>query len=185
MEKKIVILNGDPEKDSTPINNEVQKLAEYLLAEGAETYVFNIRELEVKHCVGCFDCWLKSPGICRFNDDVETVLREIIKADLLIFASPLIMGMYSALLKRFQDRMIPIIHPYLEIVNNECHHKKRYASYPDLGFIYCANDANEEEIENIKFIHKRIALNIHAELLLFESVEQNILKEMSHEISHF
>ena len=184
MEKKIVILNGDPENDSSPVNDSVQKLTENLLTEGAEIQTFNLRKLDVKQCAGCFDCWLKSPGICRYNDDAKDVLREIIKADLLIFASPLIMGMYSAVLKKFQDRMMPIIHPYLEIVNNEFHHRKRYESYPAIGFVYYENDASREEIENVEFIHKRIALNMHSELRLFESVQQKNPKVLSHEISH-
>lgn len=183
MKKKIVILNGDNDPAETLLNIYLSGLEKSLEENGSEVKSFTLREKEVKHCAGCFDCWLKTPGICRFNDDVEEILREIIKADLLLFASPLIMGMYSAVLKRFQDRMIPIVHPYLEMVNNECHHRKRYPSYPKIGFIFDENDATTEEIENVRFIHQRIVLNMRTQLLLFESVQQKQSKKLSHEIS--
>jgi hypothetical protein len=80
--------------------------------------------------------------------------------------------------------MLPIVHPYLDMVNNECHHRKRYPSYPNLGFIYDENDATPAEIENVRFIYSRMSLNIHANFLLFKSVNQTTLQEFSHEISH-
>lgn len=184
MKQKIVILNGEPGNNKDSISDYLQNLEVELQTDGKEVKSYHLNKLEVKHCTGCFDCWLKTPGICRFNDDVEEVLRNIIHADLLIFASPLIMGMYSAFLKRFQDRMIPILHPYLEMVNDECHHKKRYPKYPDIGFIFDENDATREEIENVHFIHQRMALNMRGDLLLFTSVQQKNYKELSYEISH-
>lgn len=184
MSNKIVILNGENDSAESPINEYLFGLENLLRKEGIDVKSFVIRDKNVKQCVGCFDCWLKTPGICRFKDDVEEMLHEIIKSDLLLFASPLIMGMYSASLKRFQDRMLPIIHPYLALVNNECHHKKRYPKYPKLGFIYDENDATAEEIENVRFIHQRMVLNIHSELILFESVKHTGTKKLYHEISH-
>ncbi|MCY1718851.1 flavodoxin family protein [Prolixibacteraceae bacterium Z1-6] len=184
MNKKIVILNGDNLSGKTPVNDYLSELEQLLTENGEEVRSFVIRDKNVKQCVGCFDCWVKTPGCCRFQDDVEEILRAVIRADLLLFASPLILGMYSAVLKRFQDRMIPIIHPYLEIVNNECHHKKRYPKYPKLGFIFDEKDASPEEIKNVHFIHQRMVLNLHSELSYFESVQQKNPKELSHEISH-
>jgi multimeric flavodoxin WrbA len=182
--KKIVILNGENKASRSPLNEFIDQFEKSLFEDGMEVRSFLIRDKEVKQCVGCFDCWLKTPGVCRFKDDVEEILREVIKSDLLLFASPLIMGMYSAVLKRFQDRMLPIVHPYLALVNNECHHKKRYPKYPELGFIFDENDASPEEIENVHFIHQRIVLNIHSRLRLFESIQNKQAKELSHEISH-
>jgi len=184
MSKKIVILNGDINSSNSALNVFLSELENSLKEDGLEVKVYILKDKNVKQCVGCFDCWLKTPGVCRFKDDVEEILREIIKSDLLLFASPLILGMYSAVLKRFQDRMIPIIHPYLELVNNEFHHRKRYPKYPKLGFIFDEKDASQEEIENVHFIHQRIVLNMRSQLRIFESVQKNNPKQLSDEISH-
>lgn len=183
MNKKIVILNGENRTSKTPLTEFLLGLENSLNESGVGVRMFTLRDKNVKQCVGCFDCWVKTPGICRFNDDVEEILRVIIQSDLLLFASPLIMGMYSAVLKRFQDRMLPIIHPYLALVNNECHHRKRYPKYPEIGFVFDENDASPEEIENVHFIHQRIVLNIHSTLRLFESIQNKQAKELSHEMS--
>ncbi len=184
MAKRIVILNGEPKTSDSPLNPFLKALESSLTENGDVVKAFTLRDKNVKQCIGCFDCWVKTPGICRFADDVEEILREIIRSDFLLFASPLIMGMYSAVLKCFQDRMLPIIHPYLDLVNNECHHKKRYPNYPELGFIFDEHDATPEEIETIHFIHQRMVLNIHSKLRLFESFHSKQAKELSYEISH-
>ena len=60
-------------------------------------------------------------------------------------------GFISHLAKAFIDRTIPHYHPYIEIVDGECHHAARYECYPDLVFYYdSAGLTNQEEqvIEN-------------------------------------
>lgn len=111
-------------------------------------------------------------------------MKDMINSGLVIFASPLIMGMYSALLKKFHDRAIPLVHPYMEIVNNECHHMKRYPVYPRMGVLVDEKDASTEEIDNTKFIFSRIAINLHSEVKFFYSIQQKNPKGISHEISH-
>ena len=123
-------------------------------------------------------------GLCRFADDTGEILKDMINSGLVIFASPLIMGMYSALLKKFHDRAIPLVHPYMEIVNNECHHMKRYPVYSRMGVLVDEKDASTEEIDNTKFIFSRIAINLHSEVKFFYSIQQKNPKGISHEISH-
>jgi multimeric flavodoxin WrbA len=108
----------------------------------------------------------------------------MINSDLVIFASPLIMGMYSALLKKFHDRAIPLVHPYIEIIYNEFHHRKRYPVYPRMGVLVDVKDASSEEIDNTKFIFSRIAINMHSEVKFFYSIQQKNPKEIGYEISH-
>jgi len=40
------------------------------------------------------------------------------------------MGFLSSLMKNTMDRNIPLVHPHLEEVDGEVHHKKRYDKYP-------------------------------------------------------
>lgn len=182
MNRKILIINGNPEPSKNKLNKFVSEFVSELQKNGEEVKLVDLQNKKIRQCTGCFDCWLKTPGTCRFKDDEEAILRDMLRSDLVIFSSPLFMGMYSSLLKRFQDRMIPLIHPYLEMVNNEFHHRKRYPKYPKLGFIFDKNDSSPEEIENIRFIHQRMVLNMHSELQLFDSIQQNNPKELSYEI---
>ena len=184
MNRKILIINGNPEPEKNKLNEFVSEVTTELQEKGEEVKLIDLQKKEIRQCIGCFDCWLKTPGVCRFKDDEEDILREMLQSSLVILSSPLIMGMYSALLKRFQDRMVPVIHPYLEMVNGECHHRKRYPTYPKMGFLFDENDASAEEIENVRYILDRIAINAYSKVQLFYSIHQKNPKEISHEISH-
>jgi multimeric flavodoxin WrbA len=39
-----------------------------LLKQAAEVRFFPLREIKLAHCIGCFACWLETPGVCRFRD---------------------------------------------------------------------------------------------------------------------
>jgi len=185
MIKNVVIINGNHKNQSNRLNPYLLELKENLNETGVSCSYHSLVEKKISQCIGCWDCWWKTPGICRFQDDEEEILRDMIHSELVIFASPLIMGMYSSLLKKFHDRAIPLVHPYIKVVQGECHHKKRYPVYPEMGIIYEKNDATDEEVENTGFIFNRIAINLHSKVVFFNSVEQKNPKEISHEISHF
>ena len=184
MIQKIVIIDGNPELNETQLNLFLCELEKSLSSSGFSVIFHSLSEKEIKSCVGCWDCWWKTPGICRHKDDAPQILKDIINSDLVIFSSPMIMGMYSSLLKFFHDRIIPLLHPYIEIKEGENHHKKRYPKYPKMGIILENGDSSIEEIENVKYIFKRMALNFHSEVKFFKLINQTNPKEISHEISH-
>jgi len=74
-EKKVVILDGagSGDQDLPPI---LDVLCRVLQADGAQLETFPLRDMKLAHCLGCFDCWLKTPGICVEAD----AGREIAKA---------------------------------------------------------------------------------------------------------
>ena len=63
------------------------------------------------------------------------IYPKMVRADLVLWASPLVVGTVSALLKKVQDRFVPILHPYIELVDGECHHRHRYQHNADVGVI--------------------------------------------------
>ncbi len=181
---KVVILNGNPEPAGKYFEDNLNHLCSSLETNGIEVNHIRLRNYNVISCTGCWGCWVKTPGECLFRDDSSEIRREIIHADLLIFASPLIMGFTSALLKILQDKMIPLVLPYIELVNNECHHIKRYDHYPKLGLIYEPEPETEsEDIQIVTDIYKRLAINLRSELMFSKSIEEP-LENLIHEIVH-
>ncbi len=185
MIQKITIVDGNPKYGENPLNQFISEFNKELTENGFETKVFFLQEKHIKQCVGCFDCWWKTPGLCRFNDDAPEILKTIINSDFVIYTSPMIMGMYSALLKKFHDRTIPLLHPYIKLVEGECHHGKRYEKYPKMGVIIDPGDSMPDELETMEKIFKRICLNFHSELKFFETTEKTQPKKLSNEISCF
>lgn len=165
---KITILNGNPNGMNKDFDQFLAKLSVFLEKEHHAVTNLELRSMDIKYCRGCWGCWVKTPGKCVFSDDSYTVCDETINADLVLFASPLIMGFASAVLKKTMDKLIPLAHPYIELVEKECHHRKRYDKYPLLGLVLerGGGHTDDEDIEITTDIFRRFALNFRSSLAL-------------------
>ena len=144
--------------------------------------IFNLDEMTVNQCTGCFSCWLKTPGECIFKDSMEEVYFEIVKADIMVLVSPIKTGFISGRIKTFLDRLIPLLLPYFEIINNEFHHTGRYENYPMLGMILeRANNTEDIDINIIKKFFERFSLNFHSKVEIFDVLEkeQEVLQNVT------
>ena len=58
-----VILNGMYENDSflQEINSSIEN---ELLKQGFQGESISLHEKDIKPCLGCFKCWVETPGIC-------------------------------------------------------------------------------------------------------------------------
>jgi len=146
---------------------------------------FPIADMKMAHCQGCWDCWTKTPGICRLRDDGVDYLKSLIKSDLLLYASPVSAGFLSSETKKALDRFIPEALPFIEIYKDECHHKKRYAHTRSVGFVLL--DQDDIDIEAREIIYEtieRTRLNMQPESLLKLNLQSDNLKEISNEINN-
>jgi multimeric flavodoxin WrbA len=127
---KITILNGSPSAENKDFDLYLEKLSSSLKIKENNVFIFKLRDMKLNNCIGCYSCWLKTPGICIHKDDLPKVLKEYLASDLVVFASPVLMGFVSALLKRFQERLLPMSHPFLQLLNDRIQHVSRYENYP-------------------------------------------------------
>ncbi|MBD3341648.1 MAG: hypothetical protein GF353_21265 [Candidatus Lokiarchaeota archaeon] len=172
---QILILDGQRDADSEAYASYITDLKSALASHGNDIQIISLRNKKIKYCTGCWGCWVKMPGLCVANDDTHEVRREYINSDFVLMVSPVIMGFTSALLKMTQDKLIPLVHPYITLVNNECHHEPRYPKYPLLGLLLNRNgDADAEDIEIISDIQKRFALNLKSELRFTMTMDQPV-----------
>ncbi len=79
-----------------------------------------------RHCVGCFGCWIKTPGVCVIHDGCELTGRDLSKCSELILVSRCVYGCTSPFVKNVLDRAISYIHPYFAVRGGEMHHRRRY-----------------------------------------------------------
>ncbi len=174
----ITILNGEPEGRDGQFTSKVQNFVSKLSSKHRVNQ-FNLATMNLHYCTGCWSCWWQTPGECAINDDADQVFRSVINSDFIIFASPLIAGFTSSVLKKIQDRLIVLLHPYLEIINGESHHRKRYDKYPAFGVIVDSeHDTDEEDIKIVKDIYDRLAINFHSKQLFFKFVDEVSLLDL-------
>lgn len=113
-----------------------------------------------KPCLGCFNCWVKTPGVCIINDGISKITDDFMKSDAVIVLTPLKYGCYSSSIKRILDRIIPNILPFFKTVNNEVHHAPRYKKYPQLIMIGYGEDITDEEGKTFKDLTNANAINM-------------------------
>ncbi len=112
--KKVVVIQGSPRKEGTSKTDIVAKsFADGCHKAGAETETIYLREKKIRQCQGCFHCWTKTPGKCIHNDDVADIMETTESADLVVYASPLYHFGIISLMKRYIERTLPRIEPFL------------------------------------------------------------------------
>ena len=160
---RTTLLNGAPAGDTF-----VDQIRDLLFDEmsncGCQVDAWILRQEKIAYCLGCFECWLKTPGLCRIDDAGRAVAASVINSQMTIFLTPVTFGGYSSELKKAVDRLIPLISPFFTHINGEVHHRRRYAHYPALVAVGVLPepDAGQEEI--LMKMTGRNALNFHAPL---------------------
>ena len=117
----------------------------------------------IKNCVGCFGCWIKTPGKCVMKDGYENIGELFSKADKIIVISKCTYGCYSPFVKNVLDRSISYLLPSFEIIHNQTHHKQRYSKSFNLFVYFYGNDVTCEEKETAKQLVAANAVGHHAD----------------------
>jgi len=71
---KALILT-DREYKTSVYNSLYEQVAHLLKQQG---YEITVKELDktLHYCIGCFGCWLKTPGECAIHDDMAEINRK-------------------------------------------------------------------------------------------------------------
>lgn len=123
---KVLAINGSPR--GAEGNTEVL-LVEFLKGceeAGADIETIYLKDKEIKHCIGCFTCWTKTPGKCIHKDDMEELLEKLKQADIVVYATPLYVFTVTGIMKDFMDRKIPLAKRDIIKVGDKYVHPKRY-----------------------------------------------------------
>jgi multimeric flavodoxin WrbA len=137
---KVIAINGSPRKKWNTATL-LGKALEGAAAQGAETELVHLYDLDYKGCVSCLACKTrggKSYGTCGFIDGLTPVLKKIIEADALIIGSPIYFGSVTGETRSFLERLLfqylTYTQPYASIAPRQI----------ATGFIYTMNVTEEQ-----------------------------------------
>lgn len=158
---KALLLNGEKNAENS-LENFSKIIIEGLKNNNYVVDTMVLHEKKIADCIGCFGCWVKTPGICIIDDYAREVARAFINSDLVVYLTPVVFGGYSYQLKKALDRMIPLISPFFIEINGEIHHKPRYEKYPSILGIGVMPELKEEQTELFINLIKRNSINLHS-----------------------
>jgi len=158
--KNVVILDGTQAGDENRPAI-LAALTDVFQGTAAEIRTLTLREMKIAHCIGCFGCWIETPGICKEADAGREIAKAVVHSDTVVFFTPVTFGGYSPELKRAVDRFIQLTVPYFEVIHGELHHPPRYARVPRLVVVGVQRHPNEEEARIFRLLAGRNAINMH------------------------
>lgn len=129
-------------------DGEIYEAIENLYGEPLK--VVQLGEQSITACIGCWNCWLKTPGRCVMKDQLVEYYADYVNSDTVILLMNTAQGFISHQAKAFLERIIPHYHPYIELVDGECHHVARYTCYPDMVFHFDTEDVTPQEEQVIE-----------------------------------
>ncbi len=126
--KKVLIVSSSPRQGG---NSDL--LCDQFLAgakaAGHDVEKVALREHKINYCTGCGVC--NTTHKCVLKDDMAPLLDKLVKADIIVFATPVYFYSMDGQLKTFIDRTVP---RYTEIKNK------------DFYFIMTAADTSRENM---------------------------------------
>ena len=155
-----------------------------LIISNVESKLLNLKDEDIiiennghiHPCIGCFGCWVKTPGRCIIKDDYSDTGEKLGKCNELIIVSKCTYGSYSPFVKNVLDRSISYVLPFFKINNGEMHHQRRYDNKVDMKVWFYENKITEKEKQTARRIVKANCINLYWEISNVSFV--NDIKEM-------
>lgn len=113
----------------------------------------------IRNCVGCFGCWIKTPGACIIRDDYGDMGELLAKSSELLVISRCCYGGFSPFVKNVFDRSISYVHPKFTIRKGEMHHRFRYPRSFDLKVVFYGEEITETEKETARKLMEANVVN--------------------------
>ena len=134
----------------------------------------------IKPCVGCFGCWIKTPGQCVIKDGYDHTPSMIHRADEVMVNSWYTYGGFSSFVKNVIDRSIGYVLPFFEINEGEMHHRSRYPEMKPMTFIFRGNDLSDEEKQKARQYVEAVCMNLKGLCrdVIFETAENEPVQDL-------
>jgi multimeric flavodoxin WrbA len=159
--ERTVVLDGTTGSDKGQARV-AATLREVASRGGGTVEAFTLRDERIAHCIGCFGCWLETPGLCRSADRGQAIMSATIRADTVVLVTPVTFGGYSSPLKRLVDKWVQLALPFFEKFEGELHHPLRYARFPRLVVVGIQAAPDGTEATLFRALVARNAINFHA-----------------------
>jgi multimeric flavodoxin WrbA len=130
---------------------------------GANVELLYSKKMDIRPCLGCFDCWGKTIGRCTINDEMQDLYPKLKATDILVLATPIYIPL-PGMMQNLINRLCPLIEPLLEFKDGRT--RAHFHNDVKISKILTVLTGGWWEIENLN-----IPLKVMEELALNSSCE--------------
>jgi multimeric flavodoxin WrbA len=114
---------------------------------------------KLHHCIGCFGCWIKTPGQCVIKDQYADMGKLLGHSRDFVLVSKCTYGGVSPFVQNVLDRSLPNLSPDFTVRGKEQHHKLRYDNIIRFSAYFYGTEVTEKEKDTAVSLINAIALN--------------------------
>ena len=115
---------------------------------------------KITPCDSCGKCLFETPGTCKFRDDMESVIREMETADLIVFSCPVYFDGMPSHMKKMIERLRSTLDAAFEFRNGRTYHLKIRERRQSVVLIFTAGNPERDSFVSIRRVFNRIADNM-------------------------
>ncbi len=157
---KILAMNGSHRSEKGFTEIVLQKFITGAKSAGAQCEVLHVSKKKIIACESCGKCLFETPGVCKYKDDMESIILKMEEADLLIFASPVYFDSMSSNLKKMIERLRSTLDAFFEFRDKRTYHLKTNKTKQKAVTIFTAGNPEKESFVSISRIFNRIIDNM-------------------------
>ncbi len=123
----LLAVNGSPRGKEGNTERILVPFLEGIQTAGIKTETIYLKNCKINHCMGCFSCWTKTPGVCIHHDDMAKLLEKVLESEIIVYATPLYHFSVTGFMKDFLDRFsMPLLTPDILYKDGRYYHEERY-----------------------------------------------------------
>ena len=105
---KVIAINGSAKRQKGVTYDIYSRFIKGMEVAGATVNSIDLIDRNIQSCRACMDCWYTNPGKCFVHDEMDSIIKEMVHADLILLESPIYLHSASAQFKKFIERCMPI-----------------------------------------------------------------------------
>lgn len=148
----------------------------FLTSLPTDTVVYDLSQQTIRPCIGCFGCWIKTPGKCVIRDDAPNIYPNLAASERVLYISHIWCGSYDIPMKTFLERTIPVQQAFIRIHQGETHHVQRTV-VPKNAVIFAYGADTQEEQDIFRHLVSRNAKNLSFHSWEIRFLTQDVIQE--------
>ena len=115
---------------------QVQRAIDLLIQTTPEHQVIDATKMDIRPCMGCYVCMLKTPGLCAIRDDYRTLMEAYVRADDIVFLFDTALDFVNYKAKNIIDRIFALGSILMQGTTGKIRHIPRYTNRFRIGVLY-------------------------------------------------